>query len=82
MLTPQTGKVYIVKHQDGLKKMEFLRESKHLNPLNFRTLTHFIFKNLVTGREVVIKSRVKIKREVELPSKEVKGVGLIGETAL
>ena len=55
------GKIYTVKHSSGIIKAEFLRTSTS----QFRKSTHFIFKNLASGREIELKSKQKIRAEVE-----------------
>jgi hypothetical protein len=66
MLTPERGKVYIVKHSSGLIQARFV--SERVRPGNHsmmrRITTHYLFQNLKTGRDIVLKSRIKIKREV------------------
>jgi hypothetical protein len=70
MITPERGKVYIVKHLSGLIKARFVGEhesggySRGPFQSRARTTTHYTFTNLATGRDIVIKSRVKIKQEV------------------
>lgn len=61
MITPINGHVYIVHHSSGNAAMRFEHVSVYTRP---RLITRYIFTNLKTGREVVLKSRVKILREV------------------
>ena len=65
MITPTPGSIYIVKHSSGLIRARFLhtRESgRYLDPQDPRMRTHYIFRNENTGREITLKSRVKILR--------------------
>ncbi len=71
MITPLIGNVYIVKHSSGMIKARFIRESVYnpiFNPNRFglerRSTTHYIFQNLKSGRDIVLKSRVKIRVQV------------------
>ncbi len=66
-MTPEVGKIYIVKHSSGYIRARFVGESlsqSYHGPHRLgRTITHYRFENLSSGREIVLKSRVKIKRE-------------------
>jgi len=70
MITPLVGNYYVVKHSSGLIRARFLRELVY-NPIHtynslrsLRSHTHYLFENQTTGREIVIKSRVKIRSVV------------------
>ena len=72
MITPERGKIYVIKHSSGFISARFIREavynphfnSNRLGAPERRSTTHYIFHNLETDRDIVIKSRVKIRREV------------------
>jgi hypothetical protein len=70
LITPQVGKTYVVNHSSGLIDATFIRElvyNPSFNSNRFRQLrstTHYLFQNLKTGRDIVIKSRVKIRRQL------------------
>jgi len=76
MITPEVGKRYVIHHSSGNRVMVFIGEKKRETvkiysrifpdcpPLVHRGYTHYIFRNVSTGREVEIKSRLKIRREV------------------
>lgn len=70
MITPERGKTYVVKHSSGLIDAECIgievyNPSFHSNTYSHRrSTTHYRFRNLATDREIVIKSRVKIKRQL------------------
>lgn len=71
MITPLVGRIYMIKHSSGLIQARFIREVVYnptfgVNPFSrrLRSTTHYLFQNLRTERDIVIKSRVKIKREV------------------
>lgn len=64
LITPEVGKVYIVKHSSGMIKARFLYVQEHTFS-NYRNRTRWIFQNLSTGRDIRLKSRVKILREVQ-----------------
>lgn len=78
MITPIVGREYIVKHSSGLIHAICLRIDEY-NPPKFRhtvfgdvrnerrSTTRYIFKNTLSGREIAIKSRVKIKKELAIP---------------
>ncbi len=69
MLTPEVNKVYLIKHSSGFVNARFLRLAIYnptFNPNWYyerRSTTHYVFENLKTGREIVLKSRVKIRRD-------------------
>ena len=67
MITLLVGNLYVVKHTSGLIRARFIREIIH-NPANRlyarRSTTHYLFQNVKTGRDIIIKSRVKIKSQV------------------
>lgn len=70
MIDPIAGKTYIIKLTDGsLVPAKF--EGKRVNPgysnLYFerKATSRYRFTNLKSGREINLKSRLKIKREVE-----------------
>lgn len=70
MITPLIGNIYIVKHSSGMIRARFIREIVY-NPVfnpnrlhNRRSTTHYLFQNLTSGRDIIIKSRVKIKSQV------------------
>lgn len=79
MITPTIGREYIVKHSSGLIHAICLRIEEHHEPRivhsrvfgdlpnNRRSTTRYIFQNTFTGREITLKSRVKIKRELPIP---------------
>ena len=64
------NKVYVVKHSSGFINAQYLgpvqRGGSQLRNgfLTRRIRNHFMFRNLKTGRDIEIKSLVKIKREV------------------
>jgi hypothetical protein len=76
MITPEIGKKYVIHHSSGNKIMTFIGEYKRettriysrifpdMPPVIHRGYTHYIFRNDATGREVQIKSRLKIRREI------------------
>jgi hypothetical protein len=70
MITPIIGKTYIVKHTSGKIKAKFLRDAIYnptFNPNRIhndrRSTHHYVFQNLSSGREIILKSRTKIYRE-------------------
>lgn len=70
LLIPERGKVYLIKHASGLIKARFIGE-KNIRSMarasfgiNSRTRTYYLFKNLRTGRDITLKSRARIRREV------------------
>ena len=67
MITPLVGNLYVIKHTSGMIRARFIREIVY-NPIfntnrlhDRRSTTHYLFQNLKTGRDIIIKSRVKIK---------------------
>jgi len=72
------GQVYIVKHSSGFirARFEFVKHRAHFEfvkhydgrsirySYRMNARTHYIFTNLVTGREIELKSIGKIRREV------------------
>jgi len=66
MITPERGKVYIIKHTSGMIKARFLYSVERGGGSWGRSMTHYIFQNLSTGRDIEIKSRVKIRKEILL----------------
>lgn len=60
MITPEPGKVYVIKHSSGFIRAKFSHETEGGFKL---ARTRYHFRNLSTGREIVLKSRMKIKRE-------------------
>lgn len=68
METPAAGKIYLLNHSSGHIRAKFLRESKREGFKSFsqRAYTHYVFENLASGREIVIKSRVKILAELSV----------------
>lgn len=65
MITPERGKVYIVKHSSGRIRARFIdvREIKGYYAASYKR-THYIFQNLGTGRDIELKSKIKILSEV------------------
>ena len=75
MITPLVGNVYIVHHSSGNIKARFIRDVVY-NPgaawIEWRSMAaaagrsthHYLFQNLSSGREIIIKSRVKIRSQV------------------
>lgn len=65
MITPERGKVYIVKHSSGRIRARFIdvREIKGYYAASHKR-THYTFQNLSTGRDIELKSRAKILKEV------------------
>ena len=68
MITPERGKVYVIHHSSGNIQARFIAVEVY-TPMNYsvssaRQTTHYRFQNLKTARDIVIKSRVKIRREV------------------
>ena len=76
MITPEVGKKYVIHHSSGNRVMTFIglkvRETVKIYsrifpdcpPIVHRGSTHYIFRNDSTGREIEIKSRLKIRKEV------------------
>jgi len=72
MITPLIGHIYKVKHTSGYIAAKFIADriynppqSRYYSFNNQRRSTHhYVFINLQSGREIVIKSRVKIVREL------------------
>ena len=65
MITLEVGKIYFVKHSSGIVQAKFLAETTHMAYGRNRCVTtryHFI--NLTTSREIVFKSKTKIKKEI------------------
>ena len=74
MIEPIVGQKYVIHHNGDNKVMTFMgektRETQKIYsrifpnnpPLVYRGYTHYIFRNDGTGREVEIKSRLKIRR--------------------
>jgi hypothetical protein len=61
LITPEPGRIYIVKHSSGLVRARFISACER----GFkRSMTRYIFTNLATGRQIILKSRAKIRREV------------------
>ena len=62
-ITPESGQIYVIKHTSGLIRARFVgtREIGWK-----RKMTHYLFENLVTGRQIEIKSRAKIRRREEM----------------
>lgn len=69
-IDPVPGKTYVVRHTSGLIEARFVREHVYDPPLNpmggrrRRAIRHYVFQNLTTGREITIKSRARIRREL------------------
>lgn len=62
----QRGKIYRIRLTDGswtAGRYEWT-EKKEKSWANYRSVTHYHFTNMNTGRAVVVKSRVRIGREV------------------
>ncbi len=65
--------VYKVNHSSGLIKWKYVKTEVHSSPYiggllrNYRSVTRYHGINLASGREVVLKSTVKIKCELESP---------------
>lgn len=57
-ITPEVGKIYRVKYSGGFTNAIFKRT--FMVP-GRRNSTHYVFENIKTGREVVLKSRKGIK---------------------
>lgn len=77
LITPQANKIYKLHHGRRNLFAKFLRESsregykiqtRFSGIVTRRGYTHYVFLNLATGREILIKSRVKIICEVEQKS--------------
>jgi hypothetical protein len=72
LITPLVGNHYVLNHSSGLIRARFLKElvcnpvfnSNRLHSAR-RSTTHYLFENDATKREIIIKSRVKIRRLVE-----------------
>ena len=69
-LTLTPGKTYRVKHSSGFINARFVgarsieRRTGYGISTSFRTIARYDFINLATGREITVKSKLKIKREV------------------
>ncbi len=63
-ITPEIGKIYKINHTSGKVYAKFMRVSVlrgySSDYYQSKTRTHYVFNNLKTGREVVLKSRTKI----------------------
>jgi hypothetical protein len=70
-MEPELGKTYIVKSHSGYVPATFVahihRDGYTSKYGTFRTnaTNHYLFHNLKTGRDIEIKSRVKIRRLVD-----------------
>lgn len=67
MITPEIHNHYVIKHSSGMIRARFLRTAVYTSSRSTRlfprrSTTHYVFQNLETGREITIKSRVKIRR--------------------
>lgn len=62
LITPVEGATYIVHHSGCNRLMKYLGESTYEGSKYRRAHTHYVFLNTASGREVIIKSRVKILR--------------------
>jgi len=79
MITPLVGNLYVIKHTSGMIRARFIHEIYHANPYgNRRSTTHYLFQNLKTGRDIIIKSRVKIKSLVTAGVPETATVEILG----
>lgn len=62
------GKVYLVKHTTGLIQAKFLNETQRGFVIK---RTHYVFENLSTQRQIILKSKVKIRRELDNTSAQI-----------